>query len=95
VKSKKESQTKHAVQRADLRYGVRLNENDLREIVKLIETGKSKPLQKQSNRVVVHKVSYKSCDMILVYDKLRKSIATFLPSDSEGNVGNPNMEFWK
>lgn len=43
----------------------------------------------------VHKVNYKDCDFILAYDKLRKSIATFLPADSEKNVGQPNVEFWK
>ena len=95
MRSKKEDQTRHAIQRADLRYGIRLNEHDIRQIVLLIEDRKSKPIQKQTNRVTVHKVNYKDCDFILVYDKLRKSIATFLPADSEKNVGKPNQEFWK
>lgn len=93
-KTKKQAQTKHAIQRAELRYGVVLNDHDLNQVVKLIQSGYSEIIEEQSNRVSIRKINYKNTDFILVYDKERKSIATFLPPEAEANPGIIKQDFW-
>lgn len=81
--TKKQSEAIHAKLRAIERYGVSLNNRDLEIIVGRIKNGNSKTIEKQSNRVSVHKVEYQGVEMIAVYDKHRKMIITFLPKEDE------------
>ena len=69
----------HAKKRAFERYGLTLNRNDLQDIVNNIH--KAKLLSKTSNRVKVFEVLVKGVSCVVVYDRNRKSIATFLPLD--------------
>lgn len=83
-KTKKYKQRIHAKKRARQRLGVSLNSDELRDVARLIRSGESYPIERQSNRVVLHLVFV--CDewMKVVYDKNTKNIVTFLyPDDSD------------
>lgn len=81
--SKKTSMRIHAQKRAIQRYGIFLNSKELKEIVSLIQDNCGSFLEKISNRVTNWKVKYKDRDYIVGYDKLRKSIITFLPQEAK------------
>ncbi len=71
----------HAKRQAFLRYGVTLNSADLRELIEAIRKGDGVFIQKKSNRVSCWKVYWRGTPLVLLYDKVRKSVVTFLPSD--------------
>lgn len=77
-KGKGKSQTAHALRRASQRLGLSLNERDLLDVIQDIQSGKYKCLQVQSNRVSKFKVTIKGVEVVAVYDKLRKTLVTFL-----------------
>lgn len=77
---KKLSQTLHAKKRAAERYGINLDKTTRRAIKEQISQGKSKFIEKQSNRISVHEVEIKGQQIKVVYDKNRKNIVTILPS---------------
>ncbi len=79
-KTKRYYQYRHARRRARTRYGVDLTDRDLDEMISEIQAGQAEHVEKQSNRVSVFIVRDK---FKVVYDKVRKSIATFLPMDDK------------
>lgn len=78
---KAQSQAKHAKRRALERYDLELSDRDLREIVRLIQAGKAQKTLKQSHRVTVCWLQFQGKTIKVVYDKSRKSIASFLPME--------------
>ncbi|HLD91480.1 MAG TPA: hypothetical protein VI911_10830 [Patescibacteria group bacterium] len=79
MSSKYKTQIRHAKQRALERFDLQLNNDDYQKICKIIQTGKSKIIDKQSNRVSIHEVTWASKTMTVVYDKSRNTIVSFLP----------------
>ena len=76
--SKAKDQEAHALRRAYLRYGLRLTQHDLHTIRNEIQEGRSTCVQTQSNRISVHDLVYKDVPVRVVYDKMRKTVVTFL-----------------
>jgi hypothetical protein len=83
TRSKLRAQRKHAKRRALERYGLGLGRSDIAEVVKKIQAGEAVFVEKQSGRVSVWDVEVGGKTARVVYDKLRKNIATFLPSAGE------------
>lgn len=78
-KDKAKTQRIHARKRALQRYNIDINRNDIEEIIKKINSGEAKFIEKQSLRVSIWFVEIKGKKVKVVYDKLRKTIASFLP----------------
>ena len=78
---KKTGQRRHAQRRAFERYGVVMGKKQQDQICQLIRSDRCTLLKKQSNRVSIYKVKYEEVEFIVVYDKIRNSLATFLPKD--------------
>ncbi len=88
VSSKKQGQQIHTKRRAKERYGIDLNKDDRREIVKRIQanfnpnresTTSACFLTAHSNRVTEWEVPYEGVELRVLYDKKRKSLITCLP----------------
>lgn len=86
---KAEAQFRHAQRRAAERYGITLGWGEYLGLCRQIQDGWGEYLGKQSNRVTVWRVdAMATIDEVLVpvravvvYDKLRHRIVTFLPKD--------------
>ncbi len=83
VIDKKTANIIHTKRRARKRYNVSLNNQDVKEIGKMIQYGNSIHLMKESNSRSHHLVKYKSRDMVIVYDEIRKVPITCLPKTTE------------
>lgn len=81
--SKKESESIHAILRGVERYGCLLSRSDLHRIVKKIQSKDGMFIEKKTNRVTIWDVEYNKTIFKVVYDKKRKMVVTFLPSDTE------------
>lgn len=79
---KRKAQTLHALKRADQRYDLDLSPKDLGEIKYLIQSGNSRFLKKLSNSRTKHSVIYQDQLLIVVWDKTRHQICTFLPAEN-------------
>lgn len=77
--SKAKNQQRHAKRRALERYGLEITQEKYDQIVKLVQSGKSKFLFRQSHRVSHFLIEFEGKSMRVVYDKQRKTIVTFLP----------------
>lgn len=82
-KTKKNGQIKHATQRALERYGIELTQHKRETMIKMIQTGKAKIVRKQSHRVSIFSLIFEEKEVIVVYDKERKNIASFLPLEAK------------
>ena len=77
-KSHKKKRTKdsceiiHFKNRMYERQGIVLNKEQINYISKLIQTGNSIFVKKQTNRIVIHDINYNDKTLRIVYDKLRK-----------------------
>ena len=95
--SKRDSQKSHFRRRVFERYGITINEGEYEYLVSQIKkrTAQVTFLYKQSNRVSIHKIIYKQLSLVVVYDKLRKSLITALPQDcvEVANIHNFVLEF--
>ena len=69
----------HAKRRLSERYGIAVNRVGLAEIVILIQSGKAKFLERQSNRVTVWDVTFRGQQIRVVYDTHRHAVVTALP----------------
>lgn len=83
----REKKTKHAVEmhakkRAEERYGVSLNSEDRRDIVKMIQNGEADFVAKQSNTRSLFKVDFEGSPLNVVYDKARHALRTVLPQNA-------------
>ncbi|NMB91712.1 hypothetical protein GYA37_02600 [candidate division WWE3 bacterium] len=92
--SKKQSQKIHAKKRAVERYGVSFNSKDILQLVKAIQNEKAEFVEKISNRQTKFKVFVpeelknkcpKHSEVLVIYDKKRKEIVTFLPPSGLNN----------
>jgi hypothetical protein len=72
-------QQNHTIQRAKERYGLRLDDRAIREIIGIIQNGNGHLIEKQSNRVSVYIVYFREKYLRIVYDHNRSNLVTFLP----------------
>ena len=81
--NKKICLNKHAKKRAEERFGVTLNRDDLYNVSSAIRGQKAKFKQAISNRVTAWIVSLPgtSEEAIALYDRKRHAVITFLPLD--------------
>lgn len=79
--NKTTSQKIHAVKRYKERYGVRLSNQIYSELIALVQSGAATTIIKQSNRVSIRQIEYKSQEYFFVYDRRRKTIVTFLTKE--------------
>ena len=64
------------------RHGLSLNRHQHAELVKQIQTGQARFIEKQSNRVSVWAVKHEGSEIRVIYDKTTKNIVTALPSQA-------------
>jgi len=69
----------HAKRRLSERYGIAVDRVGLAEIVILIQAGKSRFVERQSNRVTVWDVPFRGQVVRVVYDTMRHAVVTALP----------------
>lgn len=83
--TKKAAQNLHAKRRAEQRFGVKLNKIDIRQIVTNIQEKRDcvSFVKKLSNRLSVWKVKFNEQEAFALFDKSRKNIVTFMPTDFE------------
>lgn len=79
--SKEGSMKHHFKKRMAFRFGEDITQEDIDAIVKKIQNGRTEVVEKQSNRVVVHKVRFHGQDVFIPYDKQRKLPITALFDD--------------
>ena len=80
----------HALRAAKKRYGVEVGLLGMCDIRDQIQGGRSRLLERQSNRVAIHEVYWAGERMVVAYDSLRHTLVTFLPADFE-----PGVRPWK
>ena len=81
---KRVNQRIHAKKRALERYDLELTRTDMEAMVKQIMDNEVDTFYRSStNRNTLHKVTWEGRTLIVVYDKDRKTIVTFLPEDAE------------
>lgn len=85
---KKLAQRFHAAERADSRFGIHYNRHVRREIIKQIQSQKATFIDKQSLRLSRWLVKVEDQDVVVVYDKNRKEVVTFLKPEW---IGNPRF----
>jgi hypothetical protein len=78
---KQRAQRAHAKRRAAERFDLNLNRHDLAKLVQDIQLGRGVFVERQSHRVSVWNVAIGERRVNVVYDKLRKTIVTFLPKE--------------
>jgi energy-coupling factor transporter ATP-binding protein EcfA2 len=81
ISHKKKNQAIHTQKRALERFNIEISKNDIAIMIEQIKSGKSEPVKKVSNRVTKHIVVIRDKRMLVIYDKIRKSIATCMPED--------------
>lgn len=80
MRNKKKLQ-KHTRNRLQERYDVTFNHEDLKQIKGLIRAGKTEVIKVYSNSRKIHKVIYKGMELIILYNKNYKEIATPLKKE--------------
>jgi len=78
--SKRNAEILHAIKRARERYSLELSVADIEAISKTIRTRTTERVKVLSNARVVHKLIYKQKTILVIYDKKRHTLITFLPS---------------
>lgn len=81
--SKKDAQTKHARQRAMERYEIDFTQNKRETMIGQINRGEGRFLRKQSHRVSIFAMICDGKEVVVVYDKERNNIASFLPLEAK------------
>jgi hypothetical protein len=79
--SKAQCQRYHAKKRALERFDISLTTADLDKVVQTIQEGNAAFITKQSHRISVFSILINEKKMNVVYDKVRKTIVTFLTDD--------------
>ncbi len=81
MRKKKKSQYQHSQKRGRQRYGVTIGPKGYEELCNRIQQQDKDCvfLERQSNRVSMFAVRFEGEWMPVIYDKIRHSIATFLP----------------
>lgn len=73
----------HSHQRFGVRFDVELTPEVRRQIVWSIQTGRSTFIEKQSNRIALHRVEVEGKEIVVVYDKIRAALVTALYPEGE------------
>lgn len=81
--NKSDAQYLHAKKRAMERYGLDYTKEIEKRFVGKIHRGEAHYMGKQSNRVTYYIINHEEYGYAVVYDKLRKTIVTFLPLRDE------------
>lgn len=84
--TKAQSERVHAKRRCMERYGLEINRHDIRDIVGMIQSGdrtKATKKEDQSQRVSVWIVKFRGIDVKVVYDRVRKTLVSFLPMEDK------------
>ncbi len=76
---KKRKRHTHAQRRAAERYGIVLTEEELKKIVKKIDSGQAGLVHRESSRIQILDVECGSKLVRVVYDLRRKALVTVLP----------------
>ena len=87
--AKGNAQRGHFKRRIFERYGIQVNDGEYDYLVSRIRKNDKSVvsfLMKQSNRISVHLVKYKESEIVIVYDKIRQTLCTCLPSDCKTPV---------
>lgn len=79
--NKKRSQNIHAKRRALERHNINLNRKVRQEVISDIQNGNARFLGRYSNTRSLFLVNIEGKEVKVVYDKLRKNIATVLSED--------------
>jgi hypothetical protein len=79
MKKKKFGQRIHAKLRAEQRFGIKLNRDDIKNIVHMIQNSQSIFVRRASRVKSGHAVYYKGNKFYTVYDKNTQTIATIMP----------------
>ena len=82
--SKGSAQRSHFKKRIFERYNYKLNDEEYNYLVsRFTQNDKTaiKFLFKQSNRISIHVLLYKTLEIVTVYDKIRKTLVTCLPNE--------------
>jgi hypothetical protein len=73
----------HARQRFALRFGIEWTPELRKQLVWMIQTGRSTFLEKQSNARSLHRVTVGDQEIVVVYDKIRATVVTALYPEGE------------
>jgi hypothetical protein len=71
----------HAKRQALLRYGIELSDDELRHVANLVRRGEGLFVSRKSLRVSCWRVFLEGREMVVLYDRQRSAIVTFLPLD--------------
>jgi len=82
----------HAIAALDFRYGLVADGDEFERITDEIRHGKAEWIMKQNQQRDWFRISYKSQDLLAVYDSYSESIVTFLPPD---RLEKPMPPKWK
>lgn len=85
MNAKRRQQFRHAKRRANERFGIHLDQNSECQMVKQIQNGQAKLLDRQSQRISVWGIEIQGQKVAVVYDNVRKAIVTFMYP----NMGTP------
>lgn len=80
-RSKTVCQKIHAKNRIKERFGFEINKHEYRYLISLIQNNKAQFIKRQSNRTSLFLIKIKNIETVAVYDKIRKTIVTFLPKE--------------
>jgi hypothetical protein len=72
---------RHSCRRARERYGLRLSQNDLAFIKRIIVSGNSALIERQGKHKSLYCVIFHGVNLYPVYNRQREEIITFLPDD--------------
>lgn len=94
LKTKAASEFRHAQKRALERYGIELNKDRYMQLCKQVQENQGKYLGKQSLRLSVWRIETQNTageqiSSVVIYDKSRHRIVTFLPADATDAKGVP------
>jgi primosomal protein N'' len=79
--SKTKSIYQHAKRRAEERYGINLSRDLYRQVSKMIQSGQSEFVEKQTLTRTVHYVELNGHRCKVVYSKKYRGVTTFLPGE--------------
>lgn len=76
--NKRICERKHFKRRLFERYGLLVNREEVNEMVRMIQNNNSECIEQQSLRKSLHKVVFRDREILVVYDKMRKTLVTAL-----------------
>lgn len=82
MSGKKQNCKRHFKKRMKQRYGFTINQKNIKQIVGKIRNGESELVERQSNRVSLHRMKFRGKEITVVYDNNRGVPITVLPERS-------------